>query len=513
VKECFPVTIRAARGALRKAAVRGLMRDYDAEGACVRSLTPVRAGTEVRVSMRLPRSISTFFRGLECEIPARVRLTRPERVPGRGHEVVLSWSVPLARAVQRAISSYQRKIGAMLAVVLASTVALKLANLDFFWYAPYFYVYSATLVAYLVSRFYISWLYAAPPLRDYAPTLSIVISVRNEEKSLERTIEACFAADYPEGRREVIVVDDGSTDGTPRVLAAMKARHPELRVATLKASGKRYGMAEGVRMARGEIVVFVDSDTFIFSDALRHIVSGFEDPEVGASAGYAEVENADVNLLTGLQEVRYFVSYRLLKSSEGVFGCVSCCPGCLSAYRRSYVLEVLEPWLKQTFLGAPATFGDDRSLTNFILRKYRVLYNGDAMASTMVPESWGTYMRQQVRWKKSWLRETLIASRFMYAKHPVAALSFYATAAFSLLSPAMVVRAVFLGITERNSVLSFYVLGLALVALLQSLYFLYKRPSPNWALGMVWMACSLVLSGPQTYYAMLTIRRNHWGTR
>ena len=210
-------------------------------------------------------------------------------------------------------------------------------------------------------------------------------------------------------------------------------------------------MAEGVLKASGEIIVFVDSDTFLFPDSLRHIVCGFEDPTLGASAGYTEVENADTNALTGLQEVRYFVSYRLLKASESIFGCVTCCPGCLSAYRRQYVMEFLNAWLNQKFLGAPATFGDDRSLTNFILRKYRVIYNDHAVASTLVPETWGHYMRQQVRWKKSWLRETWIASRFMYKKHPIAALSFYAASLFSLLSPLMAARVLILALPRATT--------------------------------------------------------------
>jgi hyaluronan synthase len=326
-------------------------------------------------------------------------------------------------------------------------------------------------------------------------------------------VEACFQTAYPAQKREVIVVDDGSSDGTPGKLRALRQKFPDLKTFTLKPSGKRHGMAQGVRNAHGDIVVFVDSDTFLMPDALRHIVCGFEDPTLGASAGYCDVENADTNVLTGLQEVRYYVSFRLLKSSESFFGCVTCCPGCLSAYRREYVMEVLEPWLKQTFLGAPATFGDDRSLTNFILRKYRVIYNDRAAASTMVPETWMQYMRQQVRWKKSWLRETLIAGRFMHKKHPFAAISFYSAAIFSLLSPIMVVRVILLELQGHGSVLLYYILGLALVGFLQSLYFLYRRPSPHWLLGMLWMASSLIITGPQTYYAMLTMRKNHWGTR
>jgi hyaluronan synthase len=511
----FPMTLTTTRGFFGAAKLSGVAKDYDDAGACVQCPRPLPVGAAVRVRLHISKSISNAFRGLPCEFRGSVLSVRRPKPGGGGapYDIVLKWDRPLPEMLDAVVSSYQRKIGLLIVAALVSVVWLKWQSMDFFWYTPFFYVYSVTLLAYLVSRFFISWRHVSPVLRDYAPAVSIIISVRNEEDAIGRTVETCYATDYPAQRREVLVVNDGSTDGTARVLNELAKRYPDLKVCTLPPSGKRAAMAQGVLKAQGEIIIFVDSDTFLFRDALRHIVCGFEDPTLGASAGYTEVENANVNALTGLQEVRYYVSYRLLKASESLFNCVTCCPGCLSAYRRSYVLEVLDPWLHQTFLGAAATFGDDRSLTNFILRKYRVIYNDLAVASTLVPTTWGRYMRQQVRWKKSWLRETWIASRFMYKKHPVAALSFYSASLFSLLSPLMAGRVLYLALRGDRSVFLFYMLGLVLIGLLQSLYFLYKRPSPHWLLGMLWMASSLLITGPQTYYAMATMRRNHWGTR
>ena len=514
VRDSFPVTLVTSRGLFDGRIVSGVTKDYDAAGVCVQCAYALPIGAAVRVRLHVSKSISNLFRGLPCEFRGRVTGVR-KMSPGApfAYELVLEWDKLLPEMLEKVVSSYQRKIGVLIAAALVAVVWAKWQSLDFFWYTPFFYVYSVTLMAYLLSRFFISWRHRPPALRNYAPPVSIIISVRNEEGAIARTVETCYQTDYPARNREVIVVDDGSTDGTPQALRELSKKFPDLIVSTLPPSGKRAAMAEGVLKASGEIIIFVDSDTFLFRDALRHIVCGFEDPTLGASAGYTEVENANVNALTGLQEVRYYVSYRLLKSSESLFNCVTCCPGCLSAYRRKYVLDILDPWLNQKFLGVPATFGDDRSLTNFILRKYRVIYNDLAVASTLVPESWGHYMRQQVRWKKSWVRETWIASRFMYKKHPVAALSFYSASFFSLLSPAMAARVVYLSLHGDHSVFVFYMLGLILIGLLQSLYFLYKRPSPHWLLGMLWMASALLITGPQTYYAILTMRKNHWGTR
>ena len=383
VRDRFPATLVAARGVVGGRRVAGEVKDYDEAGACVECPRPLPVGAEVRIRLHVSRTISNAFRGLPCEFGGRVAAVR-KRKSGEapGWELVLRWDEPLARMLAKVVSSYQRKIAVLIVVALASVVWLKWQSLDFFWYAPFFYVYSTTLLVYLVSRFFISWRHRSPALSGYTPAVSIIISVRDEEEAIARTVETCYRTDYPAAKREVLVVDDGSKDGTPRVLRELRKKFPDLQVRTLPPQGKRAAMAQGVLDATGEIIIFVDSDTFLFPDALRHIVCGFEDPTLGASAGYTEVENANTNALTGLQEVRYYVSYRLLKSSESLFNCVTCCPGCLSAYRREYVLEVLEPWLHQTFLGAAATFGDDRSLTNFILRRYRVIYNDLAVAST-----------------------------------------------------------------------------------------------------------------------------------
>ncbi|MDP3541051.1 MAG: glycosyltransferase family 2 protein [Elusimicrobiota bacterium] len=512
--ERFPVTVVAPGGLLRAVTLTGDAKDYDPAGICVLAARPLAVGTVVRVRLHLPKSISLPSRGLPCEFRALVAAVRKTKPKGaQSCELVLEWEKPLPELVSGAVTSYKRKIAALVALVLALLVWTKYQSLDFFWFAPVFYVYSLALALYLLSRFYISWRHRAPPLGNYTPSVSIVISVRNEEHAITRTVETCFETDYPSDKREVLVVNDGSTDGTLRVLKDLQKRFPELQVFSQPPTGKRAAMAQGVKSAKGEIITFVDSDTFLFRDALRHIVCGFEDPTLGASAGYTEVENCNTNALTGLQEIRYYVSFRLLKASEGFYAAVTCCPGCLSAYRRKYVLEILDPWRNQRFLGAEATFGDDRSLTNFILRKYRVIYNDLAVASTLVPDTWGQYLRQQLRWKKSWLRETLIAASFMYKKHPVAAISFYASSIISVASPAMAGRVAYLAAQGEASMLLPYLLGLLLIGFLQSLYFLHRRPSPHWLLGMLWMGSALFITGPQTYYAVLTMRKNHWGTR
>ncbi len=523
-REWFPASIFSSERGQEHQILHATATDYTQEGICLRSKVALRRGQRVVVQFNLPESVRSAPVGLRCEFAGIVSQVRPidispteQRDPSMTDRYVLivRWERSLPSLIRRAVYHRRRQAGVALMLLIACMAYLKWGNLQFFWYAPGVYTYSLILGAFYLSRFLLSCLYRAPKMSGYEPSISVVISVKNEEHFIARTVESCFRAQYPDDKREIIVVNDGSTDATPAILKALQQRFPNLKVYNLPSSGKRHAMATGVRAASGEIIVFLDSDTFVYPTAFRRIVCGFEDPTLGAVSGHTDVENADKNTLTRMQELRYLVSYKLMKASESVFSCVTCCPGCLSAYRRSYLMPILDPWLGQRFLGAQATFGDDRSLTNFILRNYRVIYNETAVSTTLVPATWSHYMRQQVRWKKSWLRETLIAGRFVCRKNPLGALSFYAAALCSTASPWIAYKTLLGGIWGgQTAELSYYIGGFVILGLSQCFYFLWKSPtSPNWLLGVLMMAVQGALMGPQTYYAFLTMRKNHWGTR
>ena len=508
VPERFPAALLPAHPSMGLGAVWGEVRDFDAEGICFESAQAFEVGKVVRVGFKIPASLNRPFRGMPIRMPARVRSVRERDRAEAPYDIVLQWENPLADMVSSAVRRHTYQIASIIVALLGAVMYFKWRSLALFWYSPIVYVYSALIATYLLSRFIFATMHKNPELRDYTPSISIIISVRNEEGAIARTLDTCYAADYPEGLREVLVCNDGSTDRTGEVLLECQKKYPDLKVFTLPPSGKRHGMATGVRNSRGELIVFVDSDTFLYPDALRRIVCGFEDRSLGASAGHCEVENAGVNTLTAMQDVKFYLSFKLMKNAESVFAMVTCCPGCLSAYRKEYLMAVLDPWLNQMFLGAPATFGDDRSLTNYILRNYRVIYNETAICTTLVPETW------QVRWKKSWLRETLRAAKFMKNKHPLGAASFYVTSICSVMSPLMCFKLFFFTLKYHEAGALIYLGGLMLIGLLQSLYVLMKRPHSRWLMGGMFMVLIQVfIMGPQTYYALFTMRKNHWGTR
>ena len=209
-------------------------------------------------------------------------------------------------------------------------------------------------------------------------------------------------------------------------------------------------MAAGIRASDADVLCFVDSDSTLAPNALQEIVRPFADPRVAIVTGHADVLNRGENLLTRLQQVRYYVAFRVVKAAESVFGAVSCASGCFSAYRREPLLEVLEDWEHQRFLGREATFGDDRALTNALLRNWRVVYQSTATCETIVPATMRRFLVQQVRWKKSWTRESIAAARFFWRKHPAAAASQYSSILFQLVGPLIAFRALDLGAADER---------------------------------------------------------------
>jgi hyaluronan synthase len=252
------------------------------------------------------------------------------------------------------------------------------------------------------------------------------------------------------------------------------------------------------------------------SDALRILVQGFADPRVGAMAGHAGVLNARENWMTKMQAVRYFVAFKVCKAAESVFGAVTCCSGCFAAYRREAIMPHLEAWEHQRFLGRESTYGDDRSLTNHVLRDWKVRYDVRAISLTLVPATFRQFMRQQIRWKRSWTRESLRVGAFIWRKHPVAALTTYVGILLPLVAPVAAVRALaFVPLVEGAGAPVVYLVGIYSMAVAYGLYYAvrHSRYDGLWIFGIVFVFFYLAFLLWQTYWAIATARSSSWGTR
>jgi len=402
--------------------------------------------------------------------------------------------------------------------IVVAVVAYKAAFADVVLEDPFFATYGLIVCTYLVSRFVISLFYRAPENAGHLPRVAIVMPGFNEEEAIRASLESLLALDYPADLLEIVAVNDGSTDGTLGEMQAVAAgAGGRVQVIDLGTNqGKRAAMAAGIRATSAEVIAFVDSDSVLEPDALGHLVQPFAQDKVGAVCGHADVLNVSESWLTKMQAVRYFVAFRIVKAAESVFNAVTCCSGCFSAYRRDAILPHLEWWENQSFLGRPSTFGDDRSLTNCVLRDWQVIYHAGAVSHTIVPTGLKQFLKQQARWKRSWTRESLIVSSFIWRKHPLAALAVYAGIGLALVAPFTALRAtVWNPVVQDMGMPLLYLVGIYAMALVYSLtYAVMKRRFDSlWLYGIAFVFFYLAVLLWQTYYAILTSRTSSWGTR
>ncbi len=280
-------------------------------------------------------------------------------------------------------------------------------------------LYSFLTAINLTYRSILCFLYRPYPVGSFTPTLTVVIPAYNEGAMVEKSIVSSMQAEYPQGKKEVIVVDDGSSDDTWTYVQRAKAIYPEVAAIRLERNmGKRHALAVGFEKARGDIIVTMDSDSVIERDGLRALVAPFEDAKVGAVTARVRVYNRSENLITRMLAVRYAMAFQFFRSSQSVFSTVMCCSGVLSAYRRSVLDRIVRPWLNQMFLGERCTYGDDRSLTNFILRSgFETVYQSTAVVSTIAPPTMTKLSRMLIRWHKSFIRENIVFAKFMFTRY------------------------------------------------------------------------------------------------
>jgi hyaluronan synthase len=382
---------------------------------------------------------------------------------------------------------------------------------------PIFAIYGIIVAAYLITRYVLSLFYRAYPDAGFEPHIAIVVPGFNEEDAVAASIRSLLEVDYPEDKLEIVAVDDGSTDGTLREMCAVAEESGD-RVQVIsfpENRGKRRAMAAGIRATSAEIIVVVDSDSIVAKDGLRKIVQPFVNEKIGAVCGHTDVENITDNWLAKIQAVRYFIAFRVMKAAESVFRTVTCCSGCFSAYRRSAITPSLEWWEEQTFLGVMSTYGDDRSLTNCVLRHWQVVYQNTAKAHTIVPTDLYKFVRQQARWKRSWAREATYLVRLAWRKPIPAQLAIYVSCLLPLTAPIIAFRALILYPLVEGHISVLYPLGIYAMALTYGLYFAAARPtySALWWYGFVFVGFYVAFLLWQTYWAIATLRTAKWGTR
>jgi hyaluronan synthase len=239
--------------------------------------------------------------------------------------------------------------------------------------------------------------------------IAVLIPCYNEDAELvEESIRTVLAA---EGSKQVIVVDDGSTNGVQVRLRELAAELPICLHEFAANAGKREALHYATKHLLDDdvdFVVTIDSDTLLEPDALVRVVEPLLSPKIGASTGNVLLLNERQNLLTRMIGTYYWVGLNIYKQAQSVIRSVVCCSGCLAAYRATLLREVIDEFAAQRFLGERCTHSEDRHLTNLILKRgYDVVYVAEAVSWTETPATVRGFMRQQRRWKRGYVRESL----------------------------------------------------------------------------------------------------------
>lgn len=409
--------------------------------------------------------------------------------------------------------------------ITSCILLMRAESVVYFKFNKTLYFYSIIAATFLLTRYLFGSFYRPVPIdENYTPGVTIVIPCFNEEQWIQKTILGCINQDYPIDKLEVIVVDDCSTDQSfekiKEIVEELKITEQRYNIESRlryvrqeKNAGKREALARGTLMAVHELVVFVDSDSFLDPFAIRNIVQPFKDRKMGGVTGRTDVANTYTNALTKMQSVRYYIAFRIMKAAESYFDAVTCLSGPLSCYRKELIIEHMDAWLNQEFMGQKATFGDDRSMTNFILRNNRTAYQDTAICHTIVPNKYSVFLKQQMRWKRSWLRESLTAAGFMWRKEPFMAMSFYMGLLIPILAPVIVLyNLIYIPIIHRVFPLTF-ILGISLMALLMSMAQLFFRRSSTWIYGLWFCLYYEAVLLWQMPIAWFTFWKTTWGTR
>lgn len=243
------------------------------------------------------------------------------------------------------------------------------------------------------------------------PFVSIVIPAFNEEQSIMRSLDALKNLDYP--RFEVIVVNDGSTDFTFSIIEQAQVKYIHLR----RNQGKAAALNAGIAEAKGAIIVFSDSDSWLHPMALRYLTQGFYSPEVGAVSGTVEIERAN-SLLKQWQVIEYTFGQFFVKVAQlGSGSSVAICPGPVCAFRKDLLLKI------GGFTNRTITEDFDATL-EIIESGYLVNYAPKAIAYTDAPSTWQALKFQRLRWFRGHI-QTFRLHRDLLFKPEIGALGLY----------------------------------------------------------------------------------------
>ena len=461
-------------------------------------------------------------------------------------------------------------------LILGALATILIIKAYLLFYVLFFVgIYSFLTTFILFSIFVLSYFKYRDPFNNakdvilssiHVPLVSIVVAAKNEEENIRNCVQSCINSTYQ--NKEIIIVNDGSTDGTTEILEQMQIENrSKIRVIHLpKSVGKKQAIEHASNLARGEIYAFMDSDCDMANNSVENAVKIFSfDGNVGALATYARVR--DVNkgtLLEKMQDVWADGQFRLLKGMESSYNSVTCCSGSLSFFRREAIQEFMHEWAHDRFLGLENfKYATDRRLTANVLgnevtsnvniylqtnaynknsvqileniktstknngefgslgnyvngsskverRNYwKVVYSPSVRVNMGVPKTFRALILQQVRWRKSFIRSIFATGKIYWKRPLVAALLYYLSIGMKLIRPFIVISSLFI-MPFLGDYLTpvFYFTGIFFIGMIYAVDFKLCNPNNDmWIYRPLMTLLSTFVYVWLIFYALITIRK------
>jgi len=261
-----------------------------------------------------------------------------------------------------------------------------------------FYLFASFIGVY-INVWYLLLIFEKKPLFFKArkpkklPKVSILIPAHNEEAVIGQTLDSILNIDYPKGKLDIIVIDNGSTDNTSKIVK----KFSNVKLVKQKKPGKAKALNNGLKFATGKIIGVLDADTLVAKNCLKKTVGYFEDPKVGAVTNFVKVDSKK-GLLGKMQNIEYLFS-AITKKLVSFLDSMYIVPGTLSLIRGKLTREI-------GF--SEDTLTEDMDIALSISKKdYKIVNCLDTVAYTNIPKNFKTLTSQRIRWYRGFIQNSI----------------------------------------------------------------------------------------------------------
>ncbi|MEM5797911.1 MAG: glycosyltransferase [Candidatus Aenigmatarchaeota archaeon] len=230
---------------------------------------------------------------------------------------------------------------------------------------------------------------------SHYPSVTVLIPAHNEEKTIARTIKSVLSLDWPKNLLEVIVINDGSTDKTAKIVRSFKTVKM---INNKKNIGKAASLNKGIKAAKGELIACIDADSIVEKKALKKMVPFFSDPDVAVVTPALKVWKTS-NLLEKAQHAEYFLNI-FMRKMLALIDAVHVTPGVFSVYRKSV--------LKKVGGFEPGNLTEDMEIALRIHKAgYKIENSTDASSYTLCPAKMKELFVQRIRWYRGAIENSI----------------------------------------------------------------------------------------------------------